>query len=305
MTGANGKSQAFGFALFESPEVVMRCLRCLDGVELPDTSPEGRAAGKPPKALKVNVDAKTKAFLDEFEETVGRTEVCSCNNLTYWNSWLIVQDDEEADAAARRHISQIVGRIIEAHAPKPETSTRRGGGQSPITVIVPAHLQDLREGDLPENQRVAVLDQIAVFRENAARKERAKKALEEEQELAKFNSPVYKKPPNAADYGYESRPFAQTKPFQAPQQNSQQNQQQQQRGYNDRSSGANHQNSRGADPQGYSKPVDFVKAKTAEGKVDSGRTDQEEEELRRMKIARDKEQVLREVCLDMDCMLIL
>jgi RNA-binding protein 25 len=53
----------------------MRCLRCLNGVELPDTSPEGRAAGKPPKPLIVKVDDKTRAFLEEFEETLGRSAV--------------------------------------------------------------------------------------------------------------------------------------------------------------------------------------------------------------------------------------
>lgn len=53
----------------------MRCIRCLNGVELPDTSPEGIKAKKPPKPLVVKVDDKTKAFLEEFEETVGRTEV--------------------------------------------------------------------------------------------------------------------------------------------------------------------------------------------------------------------------------------
>lgn len=75
MSGASGKPQAFGFALFENPEVVMRCIRCLNGVELPDLSPEGRRDRKPTKALVVKVDDKTREFLDEFEATVGRTEV--------------------------------------------------------------------------------------------------------------------------------------------------------------------------------------------------------------------------------------
>jgi RNA-binding protein 25 len=147
---------------------------------------------------------------------------------------------------------------------------------------------------LPENQRVMVMDQIAVFRENAARKERAKKQQEEEAELARFNAPSYKKPTNPAEYGYGTRAFSKTTPFQTPQQL------QQQRGYNsndgNQSRTPNQQQSgRSADPQGYSKPVGFVKAQTAEAKVDSGRTDLEEEELRQMRIARDKEQALREV----------
>lgn len=77
MSGASGKPQAFGFAAFESPEVVMRTIRCLNGIELPDMSPEGKAQGKPPKALVVKVDEKTREFLDEFEQTLGRSEVSS------------------------------------------------------------------------------------------------------------------------------------------------------------------------------------------------------------------------------------
>jgi hypothetical protein len=75
VSGASGKPQAFGFAAFESPEVVMRAIRCLNGLELPDITPEGKAAGKPPKALVVKVDEKTREFLDEFEATLGRSDV--------------------------------------------------------------------------------------------------------------------------------------------------------------------------------------------------------------------------------------
>lgn len=73
--GAGGKPQAFGFASFESPEVVLRCIRCLNGVELPDLTPEGLHEGRPSKALVVKADQKTAAFLQEFEETLGRTDV--------------------------------------------------------------------------------------------------------------------------------------------------------------------------------------------------------------------------------------
>lgn len=45
VTGPSGKPQAFGFAEFEDPEVVLRCLKCLNGTELPDLTPQGRAQG--------------------------------------------------------------------------------------------------------------------------------------------------------------------------------------------------------------------------------------------------------------------
>jgi len=53
----------------------MRAIRCLNGLELPDISPEGKAAGKPPKPLVVKVDEKTREFLDEFESALGRSDV--------------------------------------------------------------------------------------------------------------------------------------------------------------------------------------------------------------------------------------
>ena len=57
----------------------MRAIRCLNGLELPDITPEGKAAGKPPKALVVKVDEKTREFLDEFEATLGRSDVSPIN----------------------------------------------------------------------------------------------------------------------------------------------------------------------------------------------------------------------------------
>ncbi len=46
-------------------------LRCLNGVELPDLTPEGRAQRKPAKPLVVKVDDKTKQFLDELSRRSG------------------------------------------------------------------------------------------------------------------------------------------------------------------------------------------------------------------------------------------
>ena len=54
---------------------MMRCIRCMNGVELPDLTQEGMRDGKPAKPLVAKVDDKTKAFLDEFEATLGRTDV--------------------------------------------------------------------------------------------------------------------------------------------------------------------------------------------------------------------------------------
>jgi RNA-binding protein 25 len=168
-------------------------------------------------------------------------------------------------------------------------------------VVVPAHLQDLKEGDLPEEQRVQVLDQIAVFRENAARREREKKAMEEEKERFKAQQAAQGPPGRSgagvrqagseSEYGYGNRVFAK------PNQNQRDgkafmpspNTQQQQNG-----SGPSRQHG-DRDPQGYGDPVAFVKAQAPESKEQSDRTDEEEEMLRQQRIQRDKGLALREV----------
>ncbi|BEI87165.1 hypothetical protein CcaverHIS002_0705110 [Cutaneotrichosporon cavernicola] len=246
--GANGKPQAFGFAMFESPEVVLRCIRCLHGVELPDMTSEGRR-NNTTKPLVVKADQKTAEFLKEFEDTLGRSEF-----------------DERADEAARNTIGHIVARLTDPNSSFSE-SRRRGGRHSPIDVHVPAHLRDLKEGDLPETQRVAVLDQIAIFRENAARRERDKKSLEEERE--RFKTMQARGQP--VGYGYGTRAFPKSEvPKGEP------------------------SRMREKDPQAYDKPVSFVRPETAEGKAVSERTDEEEEVLRQQKSDRERSSTLRE-----------
>jgi hypothetical protein len=159
----------------------------------------------------------------------------------------LTQDDETADATARKTIAHIVARLTDPNAVAPPGISKVN---EPFHVIVPAHLQDLKEGDLPENQRVAVLDQIAVFREAAARKEREKKTFE-------------KKEPHS-DYGYGSRSLPR------------------------------------AQAQGYEQPAPFVRAQAPETKVESSRTDQEEEELRLARKARERDHALRDVSANGD-----
>ncbi|WWC68325.1 uncharacterized protein I206_102250 [Kwoniella pini CBS 10737] len=283
VSGASGKPQAFGFAAYENPEVVLRCIRCLNGVELPDLTPEGRRDNKK-KALVVKADQKTQEFLEEFESTLGRSDT-----------------DEEADAATRKSISHIVALLIDPSANLTDAPTKQGGGDSPLQVIVPAHLQDLQEGDLPENQRVAVLDQIAIFREASARREKEKKQIEDEKERFRImqqhqNQRTPMNNNNNSNYGYgNQRGLARQ----------QQQQQAEQSRHHQSPSGMGgqqtpQQNGNGAgpsrtrDPQGYDRPVGFVPAQSAEGKIDSGRTDEEEEDLRRQRRQREKDIALRD-----------
>lgn len=158
-------------------------------------------------------------------------------------------------------------------------------------MVVPAHLQDLKEGDLPEGQRVAVLDQIAVFREASARRDREKKRTEEEKERFKAAQGMDS---STADYGYGNGRGLQaqikkerawgsphTNQTQTPQHQPQQQQQQ--------------RNDRARNPQGYDEPVNFVKAQAVESKEQSERTDEEQEMMRQQRKIRDKENALKEV----------
>ncbi|KAL7423581.1 hypothetical protein Q5752_001161 [Cryptotrichosporon argae] len=266
--GAGGRQQPFGFASFENPEVVLRCIRCLNGVELPDLTPGSR---NPPKALLVKADEKTSQFLKEFEDTVGRTDT-----------------DEDADAATRRAIAHIVALLTDPSA-QPEQQrpqdAGRDGGNSPIRVVVPAHLQDLKEGDLPENQRVAVLDEIAVFRVQAAQREKEKKKRDDDAERQRAIELARGVGPAAPGYGYGTRAFNQG------------GQQQPHRqwgapGPKPDSPAGQAQNRR--DPQGYAEPVAFVRPETVAGKGESERTDEEDEEMRRAARLRERDLALRD-----------
>ncbi|KAK8865624.1 hypothetical protein IAR55_000768 [Kwoniella newhampshirensis] len=279
VVGASGKPQAFGFASFENPEVVLRAIRCLNGVELPDLSPEGRSQGKPSKKLVVKADQKTQEFLEEFESTLGRSD-----------------NDEEADAVCRKSIQHLVALLTDPNAAPPDGINPTNGGRSPLQVIVPAHLQDLKEGDLPEEQRVVVLDQIAIFRENAAKREREKKSIEEEKERFKAMQGGQGGFGRASQgggttaYGYGNRGLGKMQQQAEMRQWGQQGQGQQTPNQQQNGAGP----SRERDPQAYDKPVGFVRAQAAESKVDSDRTDEEEEELRRQRRQRDKDIALRD-----------
>lgn len=96
--------------------------------------------------------------------------------------------------------------------------------------IIPPHLHDLQEADLPETQRGLVISEIAQFRERAAKREREKMRDVRESIPSVVGAPSG---PKAREWGKpqnrQTSPQAPTKAF-------------------------------GKGPQGYSKPVGFVKA---------------------------------------------
>jgi RNA-binding protein 25 len=106
--------------------------------------------------------------------------------------------------------------------------------------VIPPHLHDLQEADLPETQRGLVISEIAQFRERAAKREREKM-----RDNVRDNPPLVPGAPSGPKVREWGKPQGQT---QAP------SPQQPGRG----PVGAPQGYGKGA--QGYSKPVGFVKA---------------------------------------------
>lgn len=148
--------------------------------------------------------------------------------------------------------------------------------------VIPPHLHDLQEADLPETQRGLVISEIAQFRERAAKREREKMRENSRDNVA----PTAPSGPKVREWG---KPQGQTQPASpgsarglpaGPQ------------GY-------------GKGAQGYSKPVGFVKAEdgaSAIGVIDERqlagktmRTDEELEADRKEERRRDEETSFRDV----------
>ncbi|KAJ1305644.1 hypothetical protein OPQ81_000640 [Rhizoctonia solani] len=139
-----GKPQAFGFAEFEEPDAVVRALQLLDGRLLPSLE------GGPPKKLSVKADQKTQGFLKTYEEQRGQNP-----------------DDEVAKLTSETLIGSLIAALTDPSALPQEQAPEKSN-----EVIIPPHLQDLQEQDLPEEQRGLVLSEISLFRERSARRDK-------------------------------------------------------------------------------------------------------------------------------------
>lgn len=131
-------------------------------------------------------------------------------------------------------------------------------------VEVPDHLKDLDAEELPENQRVVVLDQIAMFRVQALNKEEERKR--KDAILNSRSGGSNNGPPGPG--GNQMRQW-----------------------------GGRDQGVRpiGDGPQGYNQPVGFVRAQTMEGRQGEERTDAEAEQIRQEEKQRRLEDDYRNV----------
>ncbi|KAH7884996.1 hypothetical protein F5I97DRAFT_2030040 [Phlebopus sp. FC_14] len=244
ITPAN-KPQGFGFAEFDDPDSALRCLTLLQGVELPALE-DGCAN----KKLLIKADEKTKLFLDAYSAQKMKTDV-----------------DEAMAQQARTKIDELVTEIT-----RTSQDAATNGLLDKERYVIPPHLHDLQEADLPETQRGLVISEIAQFRERAAKRER------EKMRDVRENIPNLLTPPS----GPKQREWGKPQP------------QQQSQSPAGKASG---QQGHGKGPQSYSKPVGFVKAEDgsaatgalSEERSKGPKTDEELERDRKDARRRDEE----------------
>lgn len=202
----------------------------------------------------------------------------------------LIQADDQLELAAVKSITAILEALNNGTALPLSTSTAlasSSGNQNasvnapPVDpYAVPEHLKDLEGSDLPEDNRDAVLNQIASFRVTSVEREQAKKRLEAENERRRVDAMVLEQ---SAARMREQQAAQRAKEVASEKEREK-----------DRlagSSGGGRGGAFGDGPQGWSKPVGFVAASGSGVQ----RTDEEEEELRNERRRRDAADSLREV----------
>ncbi|KAI0629778.1 hypothetical protein C8Q77DRAFT_1064858 [Trametes polyzona] len=239
ITPAN-KPQGFGFAEFQDPDGALRAMALLNGVELPALED-----GCVNKKLLVKADERTKTFLDAYQAQKMRTDA-----------------DDELLRQAKARVDALLSDIN-----KKSAEAASNGLIDREKYVIPPHLHDLQEADLPETQRGLVMTEIAQFRERAAKREREKMRDVRE---AMPNVLAAPSGPKVREWGKPQLPGQAESPTG--------------KGF-------------GKGAQGYSKPVGFVKAEDGSATPGSDRqssvrptkTDEELEAERREARRRDEE----------------
>ncbi|KZT64186.1 hypothetical protein DAEQUDRAFT_769935 [Daedalea quercina L-15889] len=252
ITPAN-KPQGFGFAEYQDPDGALRAMALLNGVELPALED-----GCVNKKLLVKADEKTKMFLDAYQAQK-----------------MVTPTDEETMRNAKAKVDQLLADIN-----KQSQDAASNGLIDKEKYIIPPHLHDLQEADLPETQRGLVMTEIAQFRERAAKREREK--MRETQQALPNILAAAPSGPKQREWGKPQLPGQPASPSPVGAGRSQQ-------GF-------------GKGAQGYNKPVGFVKAESdrrspsPEAKVfgTPAKTDEQLEEERKRQRRRDEEESYRD-----------
>ncbi|KAI0322090.1 hypothetical protein OF83DRAFT_1236319 [Amylostereum chailletii] len=235
ITPAN-KPQGFGFAEFEDPDSALRAMALLNNVELPALED-----GCVNKTLLVKADEKTKVFLDAYSTQRMKTDV-----------------DEDATRKARSKVAALVEEIM-----RTSLEASENGLLDKEKYVIPPHLHDLQEADLPETQRGLVISEIAQFRERAAKREREKMRDAKQAHALPTATPSG---PKVREWGKPQMEVVVPAGGKAL----------------------------GADAQGFAKPVGFVREERAEDQARKMKSDEELELERKEARRRDEESSFRD-----------
>ena len=169
---------------------------------------------------------------------------------------LQLQVDEEQTQKAKEKIDELLADIKRV-----SEDAANSGLIDREKYVIPPHLHDLHEADLPETQRGLVISEIAQFRERAAKREREK--------MRDVRESIPLLVPSGPKREWGKPQSQQTTPQKAP----------------------------GKASQGYSKPTGFVKAENdGMGKsIEPAKTDEELEAERKEARRRDEENSFRDV----------
>ena len=180
--------------------------------------------------------------------------------------------DEEASQKAKIRVHELINDINRV-----SLEAANNGLLDKERYVIPPHLHDLQEADLPETQRGLVISEIAQFRERAAKRER-EKLRDVRASVPNLSTQASPSGPKVREWG-KAQGAAETRGS-AP---------------------------LGHDPQqGFSKPVGFVKAGSRERDDDrqlpgkAAKTDEELEQERKEARRRDEENSFRDVCHKLD-----
>jgi RNA-binding protein 25 len=199
-------------------------------------------------------------------------------SMRFYLIGLIYQADEAQMRQSKQKLDELVADIN-----RMSQDAANNGLIDKEKYVIPPHLHDLHEADLPETQRGLVISEIAQFRERAAKREREKmRDVRESIPLAGAPSG-----PKIREWGKPQQPAQQQSSAQPTVSSSQPPKQQ---GF-------------GKGAQGYSKPVGFVKAEDGgagdgggrQGSAKTIKTDEELEAERKESRRRDEEVSFRDV----------
>jgi RNA-binding protein 25 len=188
------------------------------------------------------------------------------------------QDDAELLRQTRDKLKEVLDTMRDPTARATPSET-----PDPNKPRLHSHLQDLGPEDLPEESRGLITREIAFFRERAAKKEADR--MQQEQERERNNS-FERNSGSFASQGGRGAFGAGRGRTGSPQVNNQR--------YNQ---AAHAQGSPTSDPQGYNKPVGFVRAGERAGSPPRGyqATDEEFESQRQERRKREAEMAYRDV----------